>query len=186
MSMTVSPNQHGKQVPGGRNLKKTKPERNERMHRVIGAIIDKVEGYFLTHLFTAVECTSDTKTIDITEFSVSIDHEISVDDRCFDEAWDIVGKAIPADNKAAHDAHHDLDGLRTSIRWRSEQVGYYVGVFAGARLMGASRLDLEKLGEGLFRTLAQTEGVKNDETLKHQRKKSAGCSTRRRPRSGKN
>jgi hypothetical protein len=119
----------------------------------IKAIIDEVDGYYLTHAF---EAGSEGQTLDVHSFTRG-DHAISpqvlANAKRFDELCDTILEAIPNVDEKVRYAISRLDELYTSLGTSCERGGYYIGVLLGARLMGASRDELERLGDGLYRHL---------------------------------
>jgi len=128
------------------------------MDRKIEAMIDEVEQYWQTHMFDAIssQASYSEQPVDIYKFSrgdQALIPSTVADDRRFDKALDTLARRLPDADKEADAAWHDLDSMRTAIARKCEHVGYFVGILMGAKLMGATRLQLEQFGVALDKHL---------------------------------
>jgi hypothetical protein len=129
----------------------------EELKKAIAELIEQVEQYFLFHPFSGAGIGNfRDPLIDIDEFA-SIDPQVMTDHGRFAELYDIVLKAIKGENEMVRYALWQLDSLRYGLSGGMGKVGYYVGLFMSARLMGASREQLEQLGKGLCISLLREE-----------------------------
>jgi hypothetical protein len=137
-----------------------RPNRKE----VIASIIGEIEHYWQTHVFEAIwsqgAYQSGSQAVDIYKFSRGDEPllpEIIKDQEKFDEALDSLDELVPNENKEACKAWSDLDTLRNVIARNCGEVGYFIGVLMGAKLMGATHEQLEQFGRALDRYLTDND-----------------------------
>lgn len=139
-----------------RNIENAKPNPFNLRDRTI-ALIDEVETYWLCHPFSAI--TTERiyyEPVHVYDFSLgenAINPALVEYSKEYEKNLKTVGKYIPNENKELCLAWDNLDGLHTQVAMDCERIGYYVGVLMGAKLMGATRAQLEQFCHGLEQQL---------------------------------
>ena len=145
-------------------MKKQTDPKAEQNH--IASLIEEIETYWLCHPFWAISNQgSDENPVEIYNFSLgkmALDPSLPVNAKCFEENLEILWKKTHVNDsdtrdKEAEEALAAIDSLNTGIAKGCERIGYHVGVLMGAKLMGASRAQLEQLCQGLAKHLETEE-----------------------------